>query len=410
MRIFVFFLGIIFLSSLSWADAAVQVTSYNVDPSPVIPGEYFTLFAYVTNNSNTTAKGIVFTLKLNEEGSPTTFPFSLDPTDTITREISTIQSYQTVQVQYRVQVDPDALDGSYNVRLEAGEKGKSGGVLPATITVSGRNPLLTIIDVSPSQAQVGETVSLSLAVKNTGNSTVEDVSIGLSEDRIVTSTGVIVERDIVPLGAAFVRIPQILPGETAQVILPVQVNPSASSKAYFVPVTLEFYDSAKNKTSNSDLIGLKVIGNPFLDAYLSNAKPLPLAGQKTRLTIDIYNSGLGPSKFTTVFVSSDFFAPIQGLFFIGTIESDDFDSVVLDGVMSPALQPGTYPLDVKIDFKNEFGETQSVSKQVSVKVYAPSEIASENGNNSNIPLIAGIILVVGLVYWFGFRPKNGNNR
>jgi hypothetical protein len=389
----------------------VTVASYNVDPSPVIPGQTFTLYAYVYNNNGVFAKNVVFTLELGEGTGDTSFPFSIEPTDTLTRSLGGIPAYTTVQVQYKIQVSPDALDGAYTLNLKAAEQGKSGGILPVSIQVLSRKPILSIIQSIPTIVGTGQMDSIQLTIKNTGSSPAVDVLVSLKEDRTVTSTGTIVERDIVPLGASSQYIAQLGVNNTTVVNVPILVNPSATSKPYFVPVTLTYYDENKTSYSTTDYVGLKVVGGPNLEAIAADAEPLLVPGKPSRLTIDLFNNGLGPAKFVQARVQSDFFSIPTQDFFIGTIESDDFDSLVLDGVVSPSVAPGEYLVNVSLFYKNEFGDVTQIGKSVNVRVYSPSEVPSSNGENG-FPLWIIAIVILGIGYWW-FRlrkPTNGNGK
>lgn len=392
----------------AFAQAIPTISSYNVEPSPVIPGQNFTLYAYVYNGTATPATDVVFSLELGRDASDTSFPFSIEPTDTLTRNLGTIPPFTTVQVKYIIRVDPAALNGSYPMQLRVGEAGQPGGTLEATIQVLARNPVLSIIELTPSQIGVGETATLNLSLKNTGSSRATDVIVSLREDRTVTSGGAVIERDIVPLGASSQFIASLMPGETSMISIPVLVNPSATSRPYFIPVTLDFYDENKTQYTTTEYLGLKVVGQPSLGLIVADAEPLLTPGKMSRLTIDLFNNGLGPAKFVQARVSSNFFSIPTNEFFIGTIESDDFDSLVLDGVVAANTTAGDHPVNVMITYKNEFGETTVVDEIVNVHVYNASEVPSANGGN-DFPLWIIVIVVLAAGYWwFKVRkPKNG---
>ena len=123
---------------------------------------------------------------------------------------------------------------------------------------------------------------------------------------------------------------------------------------------------------------------------------------------DLFNNGLGPAKFVRATVSSDFFSLPTRDFFIGTIESDDFDSLLLDGTVSSSVAPGEYPIDVVVGYKNEFGDPVSLTETVNVRVYAPGEVPSSSGEGG-FPWWLVLLVIVGAGYWW-FRmrkPKGG---
>lgn len=409
MHILLITLAILAFSGFAHAQG-VSISSYNVDPSPVSPGQSFTLYAYVNNNTPTPVSNVVFTLDLSATSEDTSFPFSLEPTDTLTRNLGTIPAFTTVQVQYTVLVSPEALDGAYTLRLFAMPEGSSAGAtLDAVVNIVSRAPVISITQSSPTTAQIGETLSLQLTIKNTGSSRAHDIQVGLAEDRTVTTGGTVIERDIVPLGASVVFVPSLDAGQTTTVTLPVQVNPSASSRAYFIPIDVTFFDSADAANTITTTIGLKVAGDPQLDTYVSESDPLAQPGHMARVTIDLFNTGLGPAKFVTVtFPSSDVVSMSQSQYFIGTIESDDFDSVVADATFAN-VSPGMHSFPIQIAYKNEFGESKTLSKNVDIRVYSSSEVSSTTGGDSPVPLVLAILVIGGLIWWFRFRkPKNGN--
>ncbi|MFH0969885.1 MAG: hypothetical protein V1776_00270 [Candidatus Diapherotrites archaeon] len=387
----------------------VTVSSYNIDPSPTIPGQTFTLYAYVYNSSPISAIDTVFTLELGSDTTDSSFPFSIEPTDTLTRSLGTVLGFSTVLVKYQIQVDPAALDGQYTINLKASSQNQSGGVLPIVINIVARKPILSIIQSSPTQVEIGHTDSLQLTLKNTGSSTATNILVSLQEDRTVTSTGAVVERDIVPLGASTQFVSSLGVGSTTIVNVPILVNPSASSKPYYVPVTIEYYDENKSLYTETSYLGLKVVGSPNLEAIVADAEPLLVPGGKSRLTIDLFNNGLGPAKFVQAQVDAGFFSIPSDAFFIGTIESDDFDSLLLDGIVSSSVSPGEYPVDVHIQYKNEFGDSFSFTKVVNVRVYSPGDVPSANGDNG-FPIWIFLIVIVGIGYWwFKIRKKKNGN-
>lgn len=404
-------LVLISLALILSAAHALQVSSYNVDPSPVLPGQTFTLYAYVTNETASAEQDVKFEVIFGKNSADTSFPFSIESTDSTVHSLGTIPAYTTVQVQYQVQVAPTALDGAYTVQLRAFSEKNGGAVTDAIIQILARKPVLTIVQSTPSTASIGQSVNMQLTIKNTGSSNAYDIIARLVEDRTVTAGGVIVERDIVPLGASSIFVGELAVGDSAVVNIPITINPLATSKPYFVPVTLDYYDSNRSAFTTTDYLGLKVSGEPELNAYPADATPLPQPGKMSRVSIDIFNTGLGPAKFVTAYVQSDVFVSSQSDYFIGTIESDDFDTIIMDATVASSVAPGMYPVNVTINYKNEYGDVHSFTKVVNMKVYSSSEASSDGGSSSPLPLIVGILIVAGLVWWFRFRkPQTGKGK
>lgn len=404
----VFFLAIF---SVSVHAQAMQVDSISTDPSSVSPGQTFTLYAYLTNTASATSKDVQAILDLGVDSTDTSFPFSIEPTDSLVRNLGTVPGFSTVQVKYQIRVDPSALDGTYSIVLRATDSTGSGGTLTYPIEIASRQPILTILEATPSLVKSGETVSMQITLKNTGSSPAYDIRVSLKEDRTVTSTGVVVDRTILPLGAASAYTPQLGSGEVITINLPILIAPTAESTPTFVPVTLDYTDSSKTEYTSTDYMGLKVSAEPVLDAIVSDAVPLLVPGKTSKLTIDLFNQGLGPAKFVTVNVSADFLGAPQKEFFIGTIESDDFDSVILDATVSPSLSPGDYPIVITVFAKNEYGDPIPFTKTLTATVYA--SVPNGNGGDSPLGLIIVLAIIAVGVWWFRFRKpsvKNGNGK
>ncbi|MBM3282379.1 MAG: hypothetical protein FJY86_03505 [Candidatus Diapherotrites archaeon] len=388
---------------------ATQVDSISTSPATVAPGQTFTLYAYITNMASATAKDVQAILDLGADSTDTSFPFSIEPTDTLSRNLGVVPGFSTVQVKYQVRVDPSALDGSYDVVLRTLDSTGNGGTLASSVEIAARQPILTIIDVSPSVVYAGSTSSLEVTLKNTGSSPAYDIRLSVKEDRTVTSAGTVVERTILPSGAASSYTSILGAGEVVTVNMPLLINPSAESKPTFVPITLDYLDSAKNTYESTDYLGLKVSAEPLLDAIYADASPVLVPGKTSKLSIDLFNQGLGPAKFAVASIASDDFTFDQSQFFIGTIESDDFDSIIVNATPKSGVSAGEHSIRVSVLAKNEYGNPLTLVKEVAVPVFA--SVPNGNGGDSPLGLIVLLVLAGVAVWWFRFRkPKNGASK
>jgi hypothetical protein len=403
-------LGLFLLTlSVSVHAQATQVDSISTSPATVAPGQTFTLYAYITNAASASAKDVQTILDLGSDSTDTSFPFSIEPTDTLTRNLGVVPGFSTVQVKYQIRVDPSALDGSYDVVLRTLDSTGNGGTLTYPVEISARQPILTIIDVSPSAVYAGSTSSLEVTLKNTGSSPAYDIRLSVKEDRTITSAGTVVERTILPSGAASSYTPILDAGEVVVVNLPLLINPSAESKPTFVPITLDYLDSAKNTYESTDYLGLKVSAEPLLDAIYADATPVLVPSKTSKLSIDLFNQGLGPAKFVVATIASDDFTFDQSQFFIGTIESDDFDSIIVNATPKSGVSVGEHPIRVSVLAKNEYGDPLTLVKEVAVPVFA--SVPTGNGGDSPLGLILLLVLAGVAVWWFRFRkPKNGASK
>ncbi|MDD5147981.1 MAG: hypothetical protein PHH08_00780 [Candidatus ainarchaeum sp.] len=388
---------------------SMQVTSTSSDPSPAMPGQYITLWINMTNKSVDAAKDALVVLSIKTDEATTTYPFSFETGDNGTRQLGTIDPYKTAVARYRILVDPNALDGTYNIYALTGEEGLTRQSVSISIKILSRKPSLQIISVTPDSAIIGEPTDLVLTIKNTGSSRAYNLSVGPTEDRSITTTGVVVERVVVPLGTAFSYLPELGANETTEARLKIMMNPGSDPKAYYIPIKMTFLDENKTEYTKTDYIGLKVSDEAEIGALVSEESVLPQPGIKSEITVDIYNSGDGKAHVLQATVESDFAAIKKNSFFVGSLESDDFDSIVLDAEINKDAQPGMHSLAVEVTYKDNFGEPHKVTRIVPVKIYSAAEAAAD-GNGSGLLVLAAAIIIIVLIAAFFFLRRRGKKQ
>lgn len=386
------------------------IDSINYTPSPAIPGRYLTLYAHVKNNSNRNAEDSIFILNLEKEAGEGTYPFSLDPDESSTKNLGTIRPGQTALVEYRIKVDADALSGNYTINLEFGDEGSVDKRVKQSIIVLGREPQIEIINSSLSEAVPGEKIDIDLTLRNIGYEKATDILVGLEEDRTVTSTGVVVERDISPLGASFYFIESMLPDTQAIARISLGINPDTEQKIYMVPITLKYKDENANDYSITRYIGLKVSQPGELDAVISEASPTAYPGGTSEITIDLFNIGAGDAKYVVAELNTAIGEISQTKNFIGTLEDDDFDSFKTTIKINNNVSVGEQPITLTLTYKTEFGETETVVKTLYLKVLSQEEAAALTAEPISIWFYVVVLIVLFFVGRWIYRkirkPKN----
>ena len=383
-------------TQVSAADLVVDSVSYS--PAPAIPGEYFDLYITLKNNSKFEAESVEFELDLAGGGErPSDYPFSLGTDTSNKTTVSTIKARKSGLIEYRVRVDPTALDGTYIIvfRFSDSEALKEYNY---TINVLSRQPDIEVIRSSHSQVAPGQVAELDLTIRNIGTSIANDIMVGIQEDRTVTTTGVVVEREFAAVGASFAYIKELEPGKERSAIISLAVNPDAEQKTYTVPITVNFKDTNSNTYSDTSYIGLKVSQEPELDAVVSDISPIAFPGGHSEITVDLFNVGIGTAKYVVAEVSSDVASFDQEKIFIGTLEADDFDSFKVDATIAATADPSKEnKVSVVLKYKNQYGEDKEISKELSLKVNSLAEIQAISGANPLLGLIGIISLVLQLV-------------
>lgn len=407
-KFFVFVLMVLF--SLNVFSANILIDSTNYSPVPVSPGESFQLWVHVKNDSSVEAKNIVASLSLNDvKKARPDFPFSFPENEQAIKNFGNLKPYASALASFTVLVSKDALDGDYDVFIEAGEQGFPSKSAAIRITVKARKPQIELINSSALEARPGQKLDVVLSLKNTGNSRAINILAGIIEDRTVTSTGTIVSRSINPVGVSLKYVPELSPGESADVLLQLAVDSDVSIKTYVVPITLKWLDENRNEFSVTRYLGLRVNEEPEIDVALNSAEPRPFPGSESILTVDLFNKGASTAKNVVVELSSP-----EGLeldsskFFIGTLESDDFDSFKVSVKIPSNASLGRHSLTVKILFKNSNLEDNVVEKTVDFTVVSKAESLNQGPFDAFIPLIALIVLaLIGFFAFKRFKKKKG---
>ncbi|MFH1239870.1 MAG: COG1361 S-layer family protein [Candidatus Diapherotrites archaeon] len=379
--------------------ANLAIDSVNYSPSPATPGKYMDLWVHVKNTGGQTLKDVVFQLDLKgafEIG--TGAPFMLESGDTLTRNLGNINGGQSAIVKFRLLIEKNAFDGDYTFGLLYGEDGQATNREPLTIKIVNRKPDLEIVGVYPENIAPGQSEQLELTIRNVGTEDATNVLVGVSEDRTVTSTGVVVERYITPVGASMSFISIIAAGETAIVKINVVANPEAELKAHTVPVTLEYKDG--NSTTNTEIeyIGLRVIQDAELDAIVNSSTPLAMPGGTSEIKVDLFNAGIGSAKYIIAELSSNAGEFEGKKVFIGTMEADDFDSFRINMNIRSDVQPGNHTINLKLNYKDQFGEPKEVMKELDFKVYSAMEVQAKNGSGFDLwftVVVLAVLIVAG---------------
>ncbi len=117
-------------------------------------------------------------------------------------------------------------------------------------------------------------------------------------------------------------------------------------------------------------------------------------GSISRLTMDIVNRNPGTAYFTVVKVHSDAAIIERDEVYVGNLESDDFDSVDFD-LKIKNVQPGEYPVNVTMTYKNKDSVVFEKKDTVNIKIVSAQEAMQEI--QTEPPVTNIIILVVVLL-------------
>jgi hypothetical protein len=159
---------------------SLKTTLVNQDPYPADPNSYVDLVFKLENYGTEKAKDVTFEL-IPE------YPFSLNPGESATTELGTIESYQNDQnyylIKYRLKVDENALNGENEIGVKYTYY--NGAIFSDKFNITVSNPR-TDFDVVVQDSTLGSTT---LAIANIGANTGYSVIVRIPEQQNFRVTG-----------------------------------------------------------------------------------------------------------------------------------------------------------------------------------------------------------------------------
>ena len=367
------------LALLTSAYAAFpEVTQVNYTPSPAVPGTTITLLVQIENTESITQEGVTVSLE-------DTYPFTVKSTESNPnpRLVGNIEAHGKALVEFTVYVDATAENETYTIPVVITTKGSdTAKKTNQSIIVGGKDPIVKVIFVTEEKLLPGEEKEISFTLQNVGTSPANYVVLEMQEDRTVTATGSVIERDVTSLGAAATNVGTINPGETKIATLTVSVSNTAIIKNYTLPIKVSYNDQAGERTETISYVGLKVFANADLDATVKEN----INGE---VTIELFNKGLGKADFTLVELEATNATLSKPKQFIGTLGANDVDTVKT-GINYTG---GEASLKVKISYLD------SDAKQKIVEIILPLEVKATAQEGPNWLLIIIILAVIGFGVW-----------
>lgn len=362
-----------------------EVTQVSYTPSPAIPGTTITFLVQLENKDSTAQKGVTVSLE-------DTYPFTVKSTETESnpRVVGNIDAFGKALIQFTLYVDSTAENKTYSIPVIIKVQGdESGKKTNHNILVSGKNPIVKIVSVTEEKLLPGEEKEINFTLQNVGTSPANYVVLEMQEDRTITATGAIVERDVTSLGAAATNVGTINPGETKIATLKVSVSNTAIIKNYTLPIMISYNDQTGTRTSTISYVGLKVFATADLDATIKEN----LNGS---ITVELFNKGLGKAEFTLVELEATGATIDKPKQFIGTLGPNDVDTVKTNINYTQT--------DATLKVKISYLDSDAKQKVKEIILNPKGQIATQEGSNWLLILVVLVVIGAG-VYRFVLKKK-----
>lgn len=363
---------ILFLLTIGLVEAATVSLSitWQLSSETLKPGRSTTISVTATNAGTSDITNVVI--------DATPGPY-LSITSGGSTTLGAIPATTSQQASISIKAKDDALTTtSYvllNVDYYTGTNSYSKSVyIPIYIK---REPILQITNVQYNDTTApGNTVMLSFDVTNYGSGPATDITIILnqSDDTFITpgSSG---ETHLTSVGA----------GQSRKVEFIITIDPDADVGTDSIPVILEYYDeSSSDLITKTKEIGLTIGGDVQLITTVESS-----LGSTAKITIT--NIGTGSAEYLLIKVSSPY---TTKEIYIGSLESDDYETIEIAQAGISATYPLTLNLTYKDKYNNEFNEERTINV---TPIFSFGDLP--------IGYIILILIIIGAWYWFKKRKK-----
>ena len=260
--------------------------------------------------------------------------------------------------------------------------------LPVSIDVQRNDIDFKITDVSYTSPSPGTAVNVSVSLENLGSAAAKDVSVTMQLDSPFT-----------PIGSSERYIGDIGDHGSKNADFQMLVDPQADVKAYEIPLSIDYFDSAGDKYTVNKTIGIALDGKPELQVFLER-NDLLVAGGKGRVTVSIVNKGFAAVKFLSIKLlpTDNYDVTLPAESYIGDLDSDatvtqDFSISVKKNTSS-----GTMPLRIQLNYKEtNSNDNQVETSDLDVNILSAQDYAAGQPSGSMSMLITALEILMGLL-------------
>ncbi len=252
-------------------------------------------------------------------------------------------------------------------------------ILVITNLVSG----ITINSVTAPTMTPGEEGEITIELENNFDDDAIDVSLQLVLNGI----------PFISIGSSESSISELETNEEEEIKFKIKASNDIKPGDYEIPYNLQ-YTIEKEIKKRTGSIGIKVNASPELTFTVSTEKPI--LNMQDKISFKIINKGLADAKFVSVKILPQGFTLLsENEAYIGTINSDDFETVDFDIIYS-SKKPVFSAILEYADFNNE-----RLTKIINlpINVYT-QEKALELGiiNKNNTPFYIGAVITIVLIF------------
>lgn len=244
---------------------------------------------------------------------------------------------------------------------------------------------LVISSVDAPTLMPGKEGKLSITVKNTFDNDLEEVSLSLDLSTVPLTS----------VSSSEFSVPRIDSDDRETVTFLLRADTNAKTGDYNIPYTITYKNATAPKKGT---IGIKISAKPDLSYTASS--DAPVIGEKGKITLKLVNRGLGEARFVAFTLLPQGFTLLsEEQVYIGSINSDDFESIVFEVIVTSKRAEVIGTLEYRDSDNNHY--TKEI--RIPLTVYTKDEAITKGIiTKSNVPFYIGSILLI-VVLWLIYR-------
>ncbi len=363
----------------------INVRLISIDPSPVTPGNFFSITFEATNTRNDSINDIAFELNVPPD-------FDIETDERI--EFNELGPDEEVILSWLVKADNDVKAGFEKIELTIEEEDEESSLFfPVQIQSLEPTLLITKVSTDPLQVAPGQNLFLTIELENQASFSFTNINIKL--DLTTTPFAPVQESDEQSIEQLNSRSKQL---KTFQII----ATPESQAGIYKIPINLIYYDEFGIRYTNENLLSIKVGSEPQL--AINQESSSLILNQKGEASIKFVNNGLTKIKLLTITlepINVQLLSPET--IYIGDLESDDFQTI--DVSLYPE-STGSLMI-IHLNYRDANNENFQETIRIPLKVYTLEEAKSIGliKKNTAIFYFVGAMLLIILYIFFRKRRK-----
>ncbi|MCD6478587.1 MAG: hypothetical protein J7L44_01740 [Candidatus Diapherotrites archaeon] len=334
-------------------------------PSTIYPGDQINLAVTLINKGQSVdAEDINLELSLPEGFSPIDVSKSLD----------VIGAKEKETVVFRFVSSKDITSGTYNLSLKMRYKNKEQVVSETkylSIVISDLFRIsLSNLRVSDYFPHIGDTITVTADVANTGSLEARNVSVELS---MVGSEDF---SNFIVLSDTFKELGNIEPGLSKEVKFVFKASDSAVPGVYSFSLKANCTDCTDTQEQK---FSIHLYGRPELiisgvDYAVSGRDDKKIVqGSKISLSVQLDNLGKEDAKRVIVSLATDDSFIGSKSSYVGEIESDDSGSAIFDLIVSENAPVGYHNVEINISYLDELQREQNITQNYKLYIFKAPE-------------------------------------